>query len=56
MKLLIATQNQHKLEEFRRLFGTIPLIGLDRFPDFVMPEETGETFQENALIKAQSRL
>ena len=54
MKLLIATQNQHKLEEFRRLFGAIPLIGLDQFPDFVMPEETGDTFQENALIKAQA--
>ena len=42
VKLLIATQNQHKLEEFRRLFGTVPMIGLDRFPDFVMPEETGD--------------
>mgnify|MGYP002004466513 CR=1 FL=1 len=54
MKLLIATQNQHKLEEFRRLFATVPLIGLDQFPRFIMPEETGETFQENALIKAQA--
>ena len=53
-KLLIATRNPGKLREYRQLLGDIPfeLVSLDDLgiPDEV--EETGETFEENARLKA----
>lgn len=57
-KLVIATRNQGKITEFRRILealseGAIELIGIDQFPDLVDVEETGTTFQENALLKAR---
>ena len=49
MKLYCATTNAGKLREFRRV---IP--NLEPFPnrDLVAPEETGSTFEENAILKA----
>jgi XTP/dITP diphosphohydrolase len=57
-KLLLATRNQGKIVEFRRILdaiapGAIELVGLDQFPDLHDVEETGTTFQENALLKAR---
>lgn len=55
MKILIATGNAHKLEEIRRLFvqPDVELIGLSDIPGEPPEiEETGDTFQENALLKA----
>lgn len=50
--LVLATHNDHKLREFRRL---LPTIALHPLPDGVpSPEETGATFAENALIKARA--
>ena len=52
MPLLLATGNAHKLREFARL---LPGIELDTLPaDAESPEETGETYAENALIKARA--
>jgi XTP/dITP diphosphohydrolase len=56
-KLLLATRNKGKIEEFHRILeeiapGEIELVGLDQFPDLADVEETGATFQENALLKA----
>jgi len=56
-KLLLATRNTGKIEEFHRILeeiapGEIELVGLDQFPDLADVEETGSTFQENALLKA----
>lgn len=54
MKLLIATNNPHKIEEFREIFAELPLeitFPRDEGLDFE-PEETGTTFEENAIIKA----
>lgn len=56
-KLLLATRNQGKIVEFRRILdaiapGEIELVGLDQFPDLQDVDETGSTFQENALLKA----
>ena len=50
--LLIASTNPGKVAEFRRLLAGLPLevIGLERLP---APDETGQTFAENALLKAQ---
>ena len=52
MRLLLATRNDHKLREFERLLGTVEL---DPLPDGLpSPEETGETYADNALIKARA--
>ena len=52
--LLVATQNKGKLEELRQLLGDLPLelYGLTDFPDVETVPETGESFIENASLKA----
>lgn len=53
--LLIATSNQGKVVELTALLAGLPfrVIGLDDLPDrHPSPEETGATFLENALLKA----
>ena len=57
-RLLLATRNQGKIVEFRRILdalapGKIELVGLDQFPDLHDVDETGSTFEENALKKAR---
>jgi XTP/dITP diphosphohydrolase len=52
MRLLLATRNLHKLREFERL---LPAIELDPLPEGVpAPPEDGETYADNALIKARA--
>ena len=52
MAVVLATRNAHKLHEFQRL---LPDTRLEPLPDaVVLPPETGETFEENALIKARA--
>jgi XTP/dITP diphosphohydrolase len=52
MPLLLATHNAHKLREFGRL---LPGLTLDPLPPGAeSPEETGETYAANALIKARA--
>lgn len=53
-RLLLATRNSHKVEEMRALLGLLPveLHGMETYPEVPEPEETGETFLENARIKA----
>jgi len=52
-QLLIATTNAGKLEELRSLLADLPLelLCLD-IPNIESVEETGETFTENASLKA----
>ena len=57
-KLVLATRNQGKIIEFRRILdslapGAIELIGVDQFPELVDVAETGSTFAENSLLKAR---
>lgn len=59
MKLLIATQNPGKKQEFRSLLSdlkNIEIVFLDdvNLTGFEFPEESGSTFHQNAQIKAQS--
>jgi XTP/dITP diphosphohydrolase len=50
--LLLATRNPHKLRELRE---ALPGIEIDPLSDDVeLPPETGETFAENAVIKARA--
>lgn len=56
MKVLAATNNDHKVREFRQILtplGYEPVtpkeLGIN-----IDPEENGETFEENAVIKAEA--
>ena len=52
MRLVVATRNEHKLRELAQILNAVELVPL---PDGVeLPPETGETFAENALIKARA--
>ncbi|HMQ56342.1 MAG TPA: RdgB/HAM1 family non-canonical purine NTP pyrophosphatase [Anaerolineae bacterium] len=52
--LLIATNNAHKLEEYREILADLPifLVSLAEVGIDLDPEETGTTFTENAVLKA----
>src|SRR5690349_18826249 len=53
-RLLIATSNAGNLGELRSLFAGLPLelLSLTDIPNMESVEETGETFTENACLKA----
>jgi XTP/dITP diphosphohydrolase len=53
LRLLIATTNPGKLREIRALLPLVELMTLNDLPPIVEPEETGETFEENARFKAR---
>ena len=57
-KLVLATRNQGKVKEFQRLIQEhsqdIEVIGLDSFPELPEIEETGDSFEANALLKARA--
>lgn len=55
MHLLVATSNPNKLREIRQLLAELPvtLHSLVELPRVDEPEETGETFAENARLKAR---
>lgn len=55
MKILLATENAGKLREFQALFATTGhnLMSLADF-SVEQAEETGQTFIENALLKARN--
>ena len=51
--LLIATKNAHKTGEIRAMLGADwTVTDLTAHPEIPAPEETGDTFQANAEIKA----
>jgi len=53
MDLLLATRNRHKSREFRELLShDFKVMDLSSFPEVVIPDETGRTFEENASLKA----
>ncbi|MGI9198864.1 MAG: RdgB/HAM1 family non-canonical purine NTP pyrophosphatase [Candidatus Nanopelagicaceae bacterium] len=59
MKLVLATKNQGKVIEFRRILEelgatNLEVLGMDSFPEIGDIEETGNTFQENSLLKART--
>ncbi|MFK7987486.1 MAG: RdgB/HAM1 family non-canonical purine NTP pyrophosphatase [Sandaracinaceae bacterium] len=52
MKLLVATRNTGKLAELRRMLSAHELVGLpDDAPEV---DETGATFEDNAILKAKA--
>lgn len=57
LRLLVASSNRGKLAELRSLLADLPVEVLslsDVLPDAPPVVEDGETFQENALIKARA--
>lgn len=54
-KLVIATKNQGKLREFKKLLGDrFEVVSADQVGFFDDVEETGVTFEENSYIKAKA--
>ncbi|MBA3525075.1 MAG: non-canonical purine NTP pyrophosphatase, partial [Geodermatophilaceae bacterium] len=56
-RLLLATANEKKLVELRRILGpllpSLEVVGLGDVAAYVPGPETGATFEENALLKAR---
>lgn len=53
-ELVFATNNQHKLDEIRKITeGRLQILGLADIGCHEEIEETGSTLEENALIKAR---
>lgn len=55
MEIILATQNLDKTKEFTKLLNTdqISLIPISQFGINMDIQETGKTYQENALLKAR---
>lgn len=56
LELVIASTNMHKVREFKTLLKSLArfdLLSLCDFPNYIPPEETGKTFEENAILKAE---
>ncbi|NQW19975.1 MAG: RdgB/HAM1 family non-canonical purine NTP pyrophosphatase [Chloroflexi bacterium] len=55
-KLLVATRNSGKVREFSRMLSGMPfeVVGLSDLGIDTEVEETGATFEENAVIKART--
>lgn len=58
-RLLVGTHNPGKLREFANLLEGLPfddILGAGAVSGFAAPEETGDTFEANAILKAQHAL
>ncbi|MFB9859774.1 XTP/dITP diphosphatase [Salinicoccus siamensis] len=54
MKIVIATGNKGKIRDFKTIFSDVEVIGIkELLPDFEV-EETEDTFEGNAVLKAES--
>lgn len=53
--IVLATRNKGKIKELSEMLRDFELevLGLDSFPNLEDVEETGSTFEENALLKAE---
>ena len=52
MRLVVATRNAHKLRELAGLLAPHEVVALPE--NVILPDETGDTFAANALIKARA--
>lgn len=53
-RVLLATRNRKKLAELQRMLGdAVQVLGLGDVPAFEEEPETGATFEENAIAKAE---
>jgi len=56
MRIVLATNNDYKIREIKNILADLPveILTLKDFPPFPKAEETGKTFEENAIIKAKA--
>lgn len=61
MKLILATRNQHKIEEIKEILSEndgsaqkLEILTLRDFPNVPEVEETGKTMRGNAILKAKA--
>lgn len=56
MKLLVATNNDHKIHEYQEMFSPfgIEVISPKSLNIHTDPDENGKTFEDNSLIKAKA--
>lgn len=56
MQVIIASGNQGKIAEFQNLLSPfrVEIVPMSQLPDAVNVEETGDTFKENARLKAEA--
>jgi len=55
MKIVVATHNKHKVDEIREFFkDDFEILSADDIGSYDEVEETGDTIEENALLKARS--
>lgn len=52
--LVVATGNKHKLQEIQAIFMDVRVVSAREAGYLGDPEETGATFEENAIIKARA--
>lgn len=55
-ELLIATGNQHKVQEIESILDDVPfrIRSTNEFPGYTDVEENGKTYEDNALLKART--
>jgi XTP/dITP diphosphohydrolase len=55
MKIVLATNNEHKIEEIKSILSDsrLEILTLNDFEDFPRIEETGSSLEENATLKAK---
>lgn len=56
MEIVIASNNLHKIREFREMlkpFKFIDVLSLVNFPNYIAPPEDGKSFKDNAVRKAE---
>ena len=51
-RLVVATRNAHKIRELAEILSGVEVVSLPQ--EIELPPESGETFAENALIKARA--
>ena len=58
MQLVLATNNRDKIVEIKHLLEDLPITILtaDDYLEFPDVEETGDTLEENALLKASTKI
>jgi XTP/dITP diphosphohydrolase len=54
MKIVLASNNEHKLKEFKKILKDYEVVSLSDIGFIDDIEETGSTFLENALLKANA--
>ncbi len=53
--IIFATSNAHKVQEVAEMLGDAWQVqGLTSFPQVELPEETGTTFEANAILKVEA--